>query len=273
MCESPQASAPTNFFPAWEKAVFTSLFDEDADALRKAIEDPQFDKTAVVRNYIYDGKLKLFLGDTMLDVAHRNRSSPELKAILRAAGCKAHNKAAVEEHEMRAKEEEELETRRINDRIESEVQRRLIETHGEEVYVAQHITIPELERNLESARAETSALKEKYEAEFALLMEKYEAKYEAANETSRANIETQNTIVKTLGSEVDALTESLKQKERDVARKDTQLITLTLSVVVAVIAMAIVVLSSSSGLDLPFITQQKLASDEQSKDPYQTLKI
>ena len=51
MCESPQASAPTNFFPAWEKAVFTSLFDEDADALRKAIEDPQFDKTAVVRNY------------------------------------------------------------------------------------------------------------------------------------------------------------------------------------------------------------------------------
>ena len=62
--------------------------------LREKIEDPQFDKTAVVRNYIYDGKLKLFLGDTMLDVAHRNRSSPELKAILRALRAHKINKGS-----------------------------------------------------------------------------------------------------------------------------------------------------------------------------------
>ena len=137
--ESPQASAPTSFFPPWEKDIFTAIYEENSEALEKAVQDPNFDKTTTVRNYVYDGKLKLFLGDTLLDVAHRNKSSSEMKEILRHAGCEARNKVASENHD------------RI---VQAEVKRRQVEDHGVDAYHKVNEVVPSLKNELSQTRSE-----------------------------------------------------------------------------------------------------------------------
>jgi|TARA_B100000513_G_scaffold189801_1_gene113780 delta 1-pyrroline-5-carboxylate dehydrogenase len=194
--QSPQALAPIS---SWLKAVFAALFEEDACALRLALQEPCFDRTTTVRNYVYDGKLKLFLGDTLLDVAHRNRSPTELKDILRSVGCKAHNKVAVEVQEKQ---------------VESEVRRRLVQIHGEDAVLVQQVTVPELERKLEVMHVEQEAMREKFQEETASLIERLSA----AKQEHRANIEAQNEFVTALSSQVDALSETLKQKDAELAR-------------------------------------------------------
>ena len=137
--ESPQASAPTSFFLPWEKHIFTAIYEENSKALEKAVQDPNFDKTTTVRNYVYDGKLKLFLGDTLLDVAHRNKSSSEMKEILRYVGCEARNKVASENHDRF---------------VQAEVKRRQVEDHGVDAYQKVNEVVPNLKKELTQTRSE-----------------------------------------------------------------------------------------------------------------------
>ena len=80
--------------------------------------------------------------------------------------------------------------------------------------LVQQVTVPELERKLEVMHVEQEAMREKFQEETASLIERLSA----AKQEHRANIEAQNEFVTALSSQVDALSETLKQKDAELAR-------------------------------------------------------